>query len=49
MDNHLLKKKISDAVEQERGRLLELCERLINIESVTGNERIRGKPFGTGL
>lgn len=38
MDNHLLKKKISDAVEQERGRLLELCERLINIESVTGNE-----------
>ena len=38
MDNHLLEKKISDAVEKERGRLLELCERLMNIESVTGNE-----------
>lgn len=38
MDNHLLEKKISDVVEKERGRLLELCERLINIESITGNE-----------
>ncbi len=33
-----LAKRISDQVEQNRERLIELCERLINVESVTGNE-----------
>ncbi len=39
MDYVQLEKKISAAVEKERGRLLDLCERLMNIESVTGNEK----------
>ena len=33
-----LAKRISDQVEQNRERLIELCERLITVESVTGNE-----------
>ena len=31
-------KQISACVEQNKDRLIELCERLINVESVTGNE-----------
>lgn len=33
-----LTKKISELVEEQKERLLELCIRLINVESVTGNE-----------
>lgn len=38
MDIRELEQTISKAVDSERERLLEICKRLISIESVTGNE-----------
>lgn len=39
MNSRQLSNDISNAVEQSTDRLIELCSRLINIESVTGNEK----------
>ncbi len=38
MDNNSLKEKISKLVEESQDRLIEICSRLINIPSVTGDE-----------
>ena len=38
MDKKQLVQTISEAVDRKKDRLLEICERLINCESVTGNE-----------
>ncbi|MGI6069928.1 MAG: hypothetical protein ACOYBE_05825 [Blautia sp.] len=39
MKDDVLAKKIDEAVERHKDRLVELCIRLINRESVTGQER----------